>query len=44
MDGLYGQFSILVPDRNTCVTATARYTGDTTDLLDSLWETLIPNL
>lgn len=44
MDGLYGQFCILIPRREACVTVTARYGGDTADILDALWETLIPAL
>jgi CubicO group peptidase (beta-lactamase class C family) len=44
MDGLYGQFGIMLPEQHACVSVTAHYLGSTTDILDALWEHIIPVL
>jgi len=44
MDGLYGQFGIMLPDHHACVSVTAHYLGPTTDILDAVWEHIIPAL
>lgn len=44
MDGLYGQFGIMLPDHQTCVSVTAHYLGPTTDILDAVWEHIVPAL
>lgn len=44
MDGLYGQFSIVFPEHEACVTITAHYEGPTTDLLDRIWALIVPAL
>lgn len=44
MDGLYGQFSIVLPHQDACITVTAHYEGPTTDILDAIWSDLVPCL
>ncbi len=44
MDGLYGQFSIVLPHQDACITVTAHYEGPTTDILDAIWSDLVPYL
>jgi CubicO group peptidase (beta-lactamase class C family) len=44
MDGLYGQFSIVLPRQQACVTVTAHYRGPTTDILDTIWSAIVPAL
>jgi CubicO group peptidase (beta-lactamase class C family) len=44
MDGIYGQFSIMLPDQGACVTVTSHYEGPTTDILDAIWSELVPHL
>lgn len=44
MDGIYGQFSIVLPHQHTCVTITAHYLGPTTDILDAVWSEIVPVL
>lgn len=44
MDGLYGQFSIMFPQQQACVTVTAHYEKSTTDILDAIWTELVPHL
>ncbi len=44
MDGLYGQFSIVLPYHGACVTTTAHYQGPTTDILDAIWSEIVPAL
>ena len=44
MDGIYGQFVIVFPRRRACVTITAHYEGATTDILDAVWESIVPVL
>lgn len=44
MDGLYGQFSIMLQRQQACVTVTAHYRGPTTDILDAIWCTIVPAL
>ncbi len=44
MDGMYGQFSIVLPEHEACVTVTAHYQGPTTDLLDQIWALIVPTL
>lgn len=44
MDGIYGQFGIMLPDHRACVSVTAHYLGPTTDILDAVWEYVVPAL
>jgi CubicO group peptidase (beta-lactamase class C family) len=44
MDGLYGQFSVILPRHHACVTTTAHYQGPTTDILDAIWSDIVPTL
>ena len=44
MDGMYGQFSIILPRQQACVTVTAHYQGPTTDILDAIWAHIVPAL
>jgi CubicO group peptidase (beta-lactamase class C family) len=44
MDGLYGQFSIMLPRQQACVTVTAHYEKPTTDILDAIWTELVSYL
>ena len=44
MDGIYGQFCILLPAQHACITVTAQYQGPTTDILNALWSDLVPGL
>jgi CubicO group peptidase (beta-lactamase class C family) len=44
MDGIYGQFSIMLPHHNACITVTGHYRGPTTDILDAIWSELVPYL
>jgi CubicO group peptidase (beta-lactamase class C family) len=44
MDGLYGQFSIMLPHQQSCMTVTAHYEKSTTDILDAIWTELVPYL
>ncbi|MBE7190593.1 hypothetical protein [Jatrophihabitans endophyticus] len=44
MDGIDGQFGIVLPDHQACVTVTAHYAGPTTDILDAVWSDIVPEL
>ncbi len=44
MDGIYGQFGIVLPEHHTCVSVTAHYLGPTTHILDCIWEHIVPAL
>jgi len=44
MDGLYGQFGIMLPDHHASVSVTAHYLGPTTDILDTIWQHIVPAL
>jgi CubicO group peptidase (beta-lactamase class C family) len=44
MDGIYGQFGIVLPRQQTCVSVTAHYLGPTTQILDCVWESIVPAL
>jgi CubicO group peptidase (beta-lactamase class C family) len=44
MDGIYGQFSIVLPNHQACVTVTAQYEGPTTDILDAVWSDIVQAL
>jgi CubicO group peptidase (beta-lactamase class C family) len=44
MDGIYGQFGIILPNHHACVTVTAHYEGPTTDILDAIWCEIVPAL
>lgn len=44
MDGIYGQFSIVLPNHQSCITITAHYQGPTTDILDAIWADIVPVL
>lgn len=42
MDGIYGQFGIILPHHHACVSVTAHYEKSTTDILDAIWTELVP--
>lgn len=44
MDGIYGQFAIMLPAQDTCISLSAHYEGPTTDILDAVWDELVPAL
>jgi CubicO group peptidase (beta-lactamase class C family) len=44
MDGIYGQFGIMLPAHHACVSVTAHYQGPTTHILDCVWEHVVPAL
>lgn len=44
MDGIYGQFSIVLPRQRACVTITSHYQGPTTNILDAIWANIVPTL
>lgn len=44
MDGIYGQFGIVLPEQHACVSVTAHYRGPTTRILDCVWEHIVPAL
>jgi CubicO group peptidase (beta-lactamase class C family) len=44
MDGIYGQFGIVLPRHHACVSVTAHYLGPTTHILDCVWEHVVPAL
>jgi CubicO group peptidase (beta-lactamase class C family) len=44
MDGIYGQFGIVLPGHHACVSVTGHYLGPTTDILDCVWEHIVPAL
>jgi len=44
MDGLYGQFGIMLPEHHACVSVMAHYQGPTTDILDCVWDHIVPAL
>jgi hypothetical protein len=44
MDGIYGQFGIMLPEHRACVSVTAHYLGPTTRILDCVWEHVVPAL
>lgn len=44
MDGIFGQFGILLPQQQACVTVTSHYRGPTTDILDAVWSDIVPAL
>lgn len=41
MDGIYGQFSVVLPEHRVCVTGTAHYMGPGTDILDAVWSEIV---
>ena len=44
MDGIYGQFGIVLPEYHACVSVSAHHLGPTTHFLDSVWEHIVPAL
>jgi CubicO group peptidase (beta-lactamase class C family) len=44
MDGIYGQFGIMLPAHRATVSVTAHYQGPTTQILDCVWEHVVPAL
>jgi len=44
MDGIYGQFGIVLPGHRACVGVTAHCQGPTTNILDCVWEHIVPAL
>ncbi|MDR1537421.1 MAG: beta-lactamase family protein [Clostridiales bacterium] len=43
-DGKYGQYSIVLPDQNAVITATAHNEGNACDILRSVWKLVLPRL
>ncbi len=41
MDGINGQFSVVLPDHHVCVTGTAHYQGRGTDILNAVWSEIV---
>jgi CubicO group peptidase (beta-lactamase class C family) len=44
MDGIYGQFCIVLPGHAACITVTSHYQGPTTEILDTIWTEIVPAL
>jgi CubicO group peptidase (beta-lactamase class C family) len=44
MDGIYGQFGIVLPRHDACVSVMAHYLGPTTHILNCVWEHIVPAL
>jgi CubicO group peptidase (beta-lactamase class C family) len=44
MDGIYGQFGIMLPRQRACVSVTAHCRVPTTRILDCVWEHIVPAL
>jgi Beta-lactamase class C and other penicillin binding proteins len=44
MDGIFGQFSVILPRQRACVTVTAQYDGTTSDILEAIWSAIVPTL
>jgi CubicO group peptidase (beta-lactamase class C family) len=44
MDGIYGQFGIVLPGHHASVSIMAHYLGPTTRILDCVWEHIVPAL
>lgn len=44
MDGIYGQFGIVLPGQRSCVSVTEHYLGPTTHILDCVWQHVVPAL
>jgi hypothetical protein len=44
MDGIYGQFGIVLPEHHACVSVTAHCLKPTTRILDCVWEHIVPAL
>jgi CubicO group peptidase (beta-lactamase class C family) len=42
MDGLYGQFGILLRDLDACIALAGHYDGSTGDILRAVWTELVP--
>jgi hypothetical protein len=44
MDGIYGQFGIMLPAQHVTVSITAHYQGPTTQIFGCVWEHIVPAL
>jgi len=44
MDGIHGQFGIVLPEHHACVSVTAHCRVPTTRILDEVWEHIVPAL
>jgi hypothetical protein len=44
MDGIYGQFGIMLPAHRATVSVIAHCRGPTTQILDCVWEHIVPAL
>jgi CubicO group peptidase (beta-lactamase class C family) len=44
MDGIYGQFGIVLPEHHACVSITAHCRVPTVGILDCVWEYIVPAL
>lgn len=42
MDGIYGQFCVMLPRQQAHVAVTGHYQGPTTDILDAIWSEVVP--
>ncbi len=43
-DGMYGQFSVVLPDQRACVTVTSHREGNIDDILRAVWRDVLPQL
>jgi len=43
-DGKYGQFSIVLPEQDACVTVTSHHEGTIDDILRAVWRDVLPQL
>jgi CubicO group peptidase (beta-lactamase class C family) len=44
MDGIYGQFGIVLPEHHACASVTGHYRGPTTHIVDCVWQHIVPAL
>lgn len=42
MDGIYGQFCVILPHQQACIAVAGHYQGPTTDILEAIWTELVP--
>ncbi|MFC7581208.1 serine hydrolase domain-containing protein [Schaalia naturae] len=43
-DGKYGQFSVVLPEQDACVTLTSHFEGAIDDILRAVWRDILPQL
>lgn len=44
MDGIHGQFSVVLPEHRVCITGTGHFQGAGADILDAVWSEIVPVL